>query len=456
MRAATAAAATERRFHAALIDYFQSPGRYALALQEPPELFASIRDVLQLASGRVGPDTGPVPARALQQAACYFVRSAMLHPGADHYALLGLDRSADDGAIKKRYRLMMRLVHPDFAGSQAAQVAQWPQDAAVRLNLAYQVLSSAAQRRDYDRNIAASTFSPRIRVRDDTPLSRPSKRVVQPAAGRRHDARRILKTAVVLSAAGAAALLAAGLLGESGSAIHLVQRAAAPVFVAAAPPAVARPEPSARRAGHTAVPSSQDTVQLSLASPRTEAATPDAMLLQAPVAIAPAAPVGAAPAEPVASDAVGLRTTGAALPSNPPPPAVAPAAEVARTSKAPANVPTLAQAQPILARLLESLESGRSDRMLNLLDTQARKAPEAVALSQQYERLIDASQPVKLTRVDFIAEPAEGRLLVTGRVHLHTASLTIGAASKRLVLRAEFASRDGAIVLTALSGSAGE
>lgn len=38
--------------------------------------------------------------------------------GFDPYQVLGLDKSASDEAIKKRYRDMMRRIHPDIAGPE--------------------------------------------------------------------------------------------------------------------------------------------------------------------------------------------------------------------------------------------------------------------------------------------------------------------------------------------------
>ena len=40
---------------------------------------------------------------AVRRAAVLFVRNALLYEGASHYALLGLERSADAAEIKSRY-----------------------------------------------------------------------------------------------------------------------------------------------------------------------------------------------------------------------------------------------------------------------------------------------------------------------------------------------------------------
>jgi preprotein translocase subunit Sec63 len=39
-------------------------------------------------------------------------------PGFDPYQVLGLDKSASDEAIKKRYRELLQHLHPDTAGRE--------------------------------------------------------------------------------------------------------------------------------------------------------------------------------------------------------------------------------------------------------------------------------------------------------------------------------------------------
>ena len=60
-------------------------------------------------------------------------------------------------------------------------------------------------------------------------------------------------------------------------------------------------------------------------------------------------------------------------------------------------------------------------------------------------------RPVKLSHVQFKAEPKEGRLVVTGHVRLQVGEQTIGTPGKDLAVMAEFASREGTVVLTRLS-----
>jgi hypothetical protein len=111
---------------------------------------------------------------------------------------------------------------------------------------------------------------------------------------------------------------------------------------------------------------------------------------------------------------------------------------------------TLAEAQPLLATLLQQVESGRGDRLLNLLDRDARNEPAARALSRQLDGLVNGLRPVVLSHVEFRPEPAEGRLYVVGHIRLQ-AGEAASAIAKKLSLRVEFMSRDGAVVMTGLT-----
>ena len=146
----------------------------------------------------------------------------------------------------------------------------------------------------------------------------------------------------------------------------------------------------------------------------------------------PPMPASAAPLAPVATAAPASRmTVTLALPQVP--------------------APTLEDAQPLLTQLLQVLETGNGDQVLRLLDSDARVQPGAQALSRQYEQMVRGGRPIRLSQVDFTAEPRDGgTLLVTGRIRLHAGEPTIGSFGQKLVLRAEFAQRSGKVHLTGL------
>ena len=75
----------------------------------------------------------------------------MPSPRQDHYAVLGVDRTAAEADIVHAYRVLIRTWHPDIAGpAGAAKTAA--------INHAYDVLHDPAARRDYD--LSAGTSAP--------------------------------------------------------------------------------------------------------------------------------------------------------------------------------------------------------------------------------------------------------------------------------------------------------
>ncbi len=450
---------------AALLDYYRHPGKYSTALREPAVLFGSIRAILQLAAGKAAGDEG---GASVQRAAAFFVRFAVIFPGADHYTLLGVTRASDAATIKDHYRLMMRLVHPDFSGGPAS--AAWPSDTATRINLAYEVLRSPERRAKYEESFAPP---PAVATRAAPPASAPPATAKPAAAEPRVLVKYLAAGFGALGALGVFALVVAS-HGEHDSQ-SLIQkerptRASAPerpstqiapapsVQIAASPPSLPPPPSSTSPLS----PPSR-AVALPLApqrQPAPPAPAPGLAFLPSIVAtaIAPsviAAPPQAAPPAPAPVAAPAAVAVAVAVPAPPPAPPPPAAAQV------PATIPvteinpklnpglTLAQAQPMLAMLLQQLESGRGERLLNLLERDARNAPAARALARHFDGLVDGAYPVKLAKVEFRAEPADGRLFVVGHVRLQTGDASV--APKPLALRIEFRSRDGAVVMTGLS-----
>ena len=271
------------RLQATLLDYFSAPGKFQLSLREPALLFASIREILQLAAGRNA--TGKEGAR-VREAAVFFVRAALLYPGADHYALLGFAQRAEPVDVKERYRLLMRLIHPDFA---AAGSVAWPADAAMRVNRAYEVLSSAVLRREYDDQLAANLRPQRPAAAPAAAPARASAAARAPAAVRRsrEEATSARKKFGIAVAAGAA-LFAILLLLPHAEPDQLVQKLPAvrphEVRVARAEPppeAVAPPQPVALPAALVAAETSSAPVLRQEPVPAPAAPGPQAPLVAA-------------------------------------------------------------------------------------------------------------------------------------------------------------------------------
>lgn len=191
----------------ALRDFEQAPGRYSMALREPHALFEHIHAVLLLAAGRSVEGLEPLKpgaeTDAAQRAARFFVRTVLLRQGADHYALLGLQPGFEPTALRDHYRLMIRLTHPDFTASGDI----WPADAAARINLANDVLSSSVKRGVYDAALEKAKSVQPVAA-DASSLkamppgrSRPARHTAAPVA--RHDVSRQRRSRIMQVGAGA-------------------------------------------------------------------------------------------------------------------------------------------------------------------------------------------------------------------------------------------------------------
>lgn len=482
----------------ALLDYYSAPGKYQLTLRQPALLFGSIREILQLAAGR-GTQSTTRDAARLREASMFFIRAALLYPGADHYAVLGLAAGGDAPDLKERYRLLMRLIHPDFA---SGETHGWPADAAVRVNKAYEVLSSPVLRREYDEQLA------NLRAQRQAAAAAAPVRAAPPAGRRRDPPASGATQRLAWALAAAAGFLLLFVLFPRQEAEHLVQRrpaapaterntketpprdpVASPTALLGADRLAAQDVPVGAPArvvpplqAPAPVPPATASVILPAAAPAPAAAVAKlpalapALVTPRPVASAAPAIARAAPAEaprarpPVLTTAAEQATVPPPLPAPLPPiqpvavtslPSASvtlPAASAVPVAKlipsaVPNPGPSLSDAQPVLTQMLHLLESGSGEQLLRLLEADARQAPAAQALSRQYEQLVKGVRPVRLLQVEFRGEPREGTLLVTGRIRFHAGEPTIGSHGQRILLRAEFVSRGGKVLLTGLSGA---
>jgi hypothetical protein len=110
----------------------------------------------------------------------------------------------------------------------------------------------------------------------------------------------------------------------------------------------------------------------------------------------------------------------------------------------------MAEAHSLLAALLQQMESGSADRLLSGLERSVRSAPSAQALARQYGSLVEGSRSVKVSNLLLKGAGREDRLLVRGQVMLEIGGETATRA-RELMLEAEFAKRDGVVLMTRLA-----
>jgi hypothetical protein len=454
---------------AALLDYFQAPGKYQLACRQPEVLFNAVREVLQVATGRVEGLDGRQP-KELRDAAAFFVGAALLYPGADHYALLGVARSTNGTELKERYRMLMRLVHPDFAGTSRPN---WPNDSAMRVNRAYEVLSSPVLRREYDEQFASGTVQHRGPSQQTARRAIPGAKHSAPGIRGRFAKRAAWAFVLVLS------LTAVAMLLPHPAPVRIVQKpgpaanAKTKISVTPIPGRSAlesEHQPAPQLAQVESGPATQSPIPptgapfVAAAPAVPSRASPPDGTGEGPNTIRATVPVEPAPPRPEAMDssssqrvtlvpafpAMGIRPS----PSVPSPSEFNPgeSGTTQPVAMRPLSVPTLSEVQPLLTRLLQELESGNTERVLNLLEPEARRTAGAQIFSRQYQRIVRSSGAVTLSHVEFKSETHHDVLVVMGDMRLSGGQSTVGSLGEKLLLRAEFASRGGRVTLTRLSG----
>jgi curved DNA-binding protein CbpA len=119
----------------------------------------------------------------LATAAQTFVAASFFAESASAYKILGLHPSADDAEVKKNYKRLMGLVHPD------SHPIGFPADAASRVNKAYALLSDPVSRAVLDAELLAVKAPP-------TKTVAPTKRLSASAAREKTNWRSLARTLV--------------------------------------------------------------------------------------------------------------------------------------------------------------------------------------------------------------------------------------------------------------------
>lgn len=138
------------------LDYHRDPlvFRHLSEVRRPlPEgfedLFAEFCTALAPAQMAETAEQYAIEPEELEEAARFLVRHVLLHPEADHYRSLGLNRGAGPEAIRRHYQWLIRMFHPDRVDT-ANEVWAFQ---ATRLNQAYHTLRDVQRRQAYDADL---------------------------------------------------------------------------------------------------------------------------------------------------------------------------------------------------------------------------------------------------------------------------------------------------------------
>lgn len=451
-----------------LAEFERTPGKYPLALREPRLLFDEAHAVLLLAAGR-HVDGMALPAleeSSARRAARFFVRTALLRQGNDHYTLLGLTGTATPEQVREHYRLMIRLTHPDFeAGGE-----HWPSDAASRINIANDVLSSAVRRREYDVSLTPATTPA---APSPGPMSSPT--VAAPATTHAPARRKTtdsghrwsggLSTRAKAALASVGAVLSAAALwwlnGSDSGSLTARQRSinedTASYMESGLGLGKRLPAPPAQ-AAQSAPPEKAMTAQggnvpvapiiPKPAPPTTERPDP-----QAP---APANAVVAAVRPPVSeaetSSGMSLQIARQ-LTTVKPEPVAATAAEIVREPTPAPQRLTLQQVHPLMTNVLASLSGGRGENLAQWIAPEWRNRPANQAFVNQFNQWLGGQRVKEVSKVSLSSQPQGDNLVIDGVVQLTTQQAVSGEQARSLRLRALFQPQDGQAVLTQLTAS---
>ena len=142
-----------------LVAFYRDPVRHRPRLTHGHETFAGGHHVLRFAQGKfphgIVRDLTRAQRDEVRAAARAFIRQVCFWEDATHYQVLCVPPGARREVVKENYHLLMALIHPDRAEHEASGVSgderdPWPQGCAQRVNRAYEVLSAATLRHEYD------------------------------------------------------------------------------------------------------------------------------------------------------------------------------------------------------------------------------------------------------------------------------------------------------------------
>jgi len=138
-----------------LVGYEQAPLKYPKLADATTPLLRELPGVLELLNEssrsniRLQPiaDQLQAPVDELRAASVFYIKQVLFSDHADYYRTLGLSHEASPEDIRRHYRLLIALFHPD----KNANGAIWDELYASRINEAYNTLKRPEKRKVYDR-----------------------------------------------------------------------------------------------------------------------------------------------------------------------------------------------------------------------------------------------------------------------------------------------------------------
>jgi len=174
---------------AQVLGYYRSPLNYPHLIAADNPLPDELPDLLEMLneSNRTGTrlqkNAGQlaVSADELSQAAFFYIKQALFASDADYYRTLGLSQDASADAIKRHYRMLIGLFHPD----KNPEGEIWDNLYATRINEVYNTLKRPEKRKAYDNQRDNAGSAPENREKHPqhaVRMRRPGKQIEQGAS----------------------------------------------------------------------------------------------------------------------------------------------------------------------------------------------------------------------------------------------------------------------------------
>lgn len=468
----------------ALLDFERMPGRYPLGLREPRVLFEHMHTVMMLACGRPVPELAAHAQEesaedALRRASRFFIRTALLRPGADHLTVLGLSTGFNAETLRDHYRMMIRMTHPDFAAADG-EGNIWPADAAQRINAANDALQTLlGTPAPQGHAVTSPTATPATQVKK-APVS-VAARVGRRAPATGPTARRPqtpMRWRWAIAVLGVLVTGVALLMDSTRSSGNLTVRKPAelevnsPALLQSAalqsgePSEASRSLPDAGTAGVAADPAAAVLAQgVSVdASAPTEpgiSLTVDRQLQRMPSL---RATVETRKNEEVAERPPLVRSVTEPAPAvaatrPPPAPDLVPGQDSTTLSatehreavaaRQPSTI-ALSQVQPTLSNVMSSLHAGKGASLAQWIDPNWRSQPSAQTFVNQFDQMLAGRKVRQVGKIALDSRAQEARLVVEGVIEMELLDARNQTERRDLHLTATFQNQDGRPVLTHL------